>query len=201
MSTPISLLFVSLCLGAAACSSTNAVSDAGGGSDAGDASTDGGGSTDSGDPSDGGSSKDASLVTTNLTGTLGTLGAVQPMVSSFVISNGGETLVYMSSAPITCAQLKTSGWLPSTPKGSQVVEIVVKGAAKTGPVAVPTAEVNYAAGGQSSLFEVRASSGSVTFITAEVNGVVEGSVNASYAGGGTLSGTFHAEFCADGQGF
>ncbi len=140
----------------------------------------------------------------SLTGTLGALGALQPTVSSLVISNSGETLIYMSSAPITCELLTMSRWLGSVATGSQVVEIVVPSnrASGTVPVEDGGAEVNYAPGGMSSAYEETAASGSVTFTTSMPNGVVEGSVMATYANPtGDVSGTFHAEFCAGGQGY
>lgn len=109
----------------------------------------------------------------------------------------------MSSAPITCAQLTTSRWLGSVAAGSQVVEIVVPAGTTTGTIQVADgAEVNYAPGGMSSAYEESAVSGSVTFTTLTPNGVVEGSVTASYTNPtGNVSGTFHAEFCAGGQGY
>jgi hypothetical protein len=140
---------------------------------------------------------------TSLTGMLGALGAVQPTVSGFVISNSGETLVYLTSAPLTCAQLKVSRWLGSFTAGAQVVEIVIKGAPKVGTavnVGVFGGEVNYAAGGKSSAYEQVASSGSITFTKSEPMGVVEGTVTATYPMGSVM-GTFHAEFCAGGQGY
>lgn len=139
--------------------------------------------------------------TTSLTGTLGMLGAVKPTVSSFVISNSGETLIYMSSAALTCPQIMVSRWLGMATAGSQVVEIVVPGAPKVGTVQVGPGEVNYAAGGKSSAYEVNAQSGSITFTAAMVNGPVQGTVMATYAGGGNVMGTFSAEFCAGGQGY
>ena len=138
---------------------------------------------------------------TALTGMLGTLGAVQPTVSSLVISNSGETLIYLSSAPLTCEQIKVSRWLGNATKASQVVEIVVKGQPKVGEVAVPPGEVNFAEGGKSSSYETTAAGGKITFTTANVSGIVEGSVTATYSGGGSVSGTFHAEFCEGGQGY
>jgi hypothetical protein len=140
---------------------------------------------------------------TSLTGTLGSLGAVQPTVSSLVISNSGETLIYLSSAPIDCEMLTMSRWLGSTPSGSQVVEIVVPSSQARGTVSVEEdAEVNYAPGGMSSAYEKAAASGSVTFTTSVPNGLVEGSVTATYSNPtGNVSGTFHAEFCAGGQGY
>ena len=137
-----------------------------------------------------------------MTGTLGTLGMVKPIVNSWVISNSGETLIYMSTAPLTCMQMQTMGapWLSSVMAGAQVIEIVVKGTptAKTYPVGILQGEVNYAAGGRSSSYEVNAQSGSITFTKAMANGPVEGTVMATYASG-NLMGTFHAEFCPMGS--
>jgi hypothetical protein len=54
----------------------------------------------------------------------------------------------------------------------------------------------------SSAYEQGADSGSVTFTTLTPSGVVEGSVTATYTNpAGQVSGTFHAEFCAGGQGY
>ena len=137
-----------------------------------------------------------------LAGTLGTLGALQPIVSSWVISNSGETLIYLSTAPLTCATVQTSRWLGTQPAGSQVVEIVMRGAPASGQtVNVPPAEVNYAAGARSSSYEKGASSGHITFTTASASGPVEGTLQAAYSDGSALSGPFKADFCANGQGF
>ena len=136
---------------------------------------------------------------TTLTGMLGTLGAVKPIVSTLWISNSGETLVYMSSATITCEQLMVSRWLGAATAGSQVVEIVIKGAPKVADYPVPPGEVNYAAGGKSSAYETVATTGKVHFTSADAQ-VLEGSVMATYAAG-SISGTFHATFCANGQGY
>jgi hypothetical protein len=111
-------------------------------------------------------------------------------------------LIYLSSAPLTCAMMQTqgAGWLSSVAAGAQVIEIVVKGApqVKSYNVGFLGAEVNYAAGGKSSSYEVNATGGSVTFTAASANGPVDGTVTATYASG-NLSGTFHAEFCANGS--
>jgi hypothetical protein len=142
---------------------------------------------------------------TTLSGTLGDLGKLLPTATSLVISNSGETLVYLSSATITCTTLSVSRWLGSIEAGAQVVEIVVKSSTTTGTLAVGGkngAEVNYAKGGRSSSYEQAASSGSVTFTKNEPQGVVEGSFSATYASPtGDVSGTFHAEFCDGGQGY
>ena len=142
---------------------------------------------------------------TTLTGTLGALGAVMPIVSSLVIFTGSETIVYMSTAPVACSLISGrdgSRWLNKLPAGSQVVELVVSGAAKVGAASLP--EVNYAPGGMSSANEKNAApgTGKVSFTKAEAMGVVEGTFSATYANPtGSVSGTFHAEFCADGQEF
>jgi hypothetical protein len=105
----------------------------------------------------------------------------------------------MSSTTITCDQLKVSRWLGSTTAGAQFVEIVIKGAPKLSDYPVPPGEVNYAQGGKSSSYETNADSGKISFTKADAQ-VVEGSVMATY-GTKSISGTFHAEFCANGQGF
>ena len=137
-----------------------------------------------------------------LTGTLGALGAVKPTVNGWVISNSGETLIYLSSAMLTCQMMQTMGapWLSKVEMGAQVIEIVIKGAptVKTYPVGPLQGEVNYAQGGRSSSYEVNATSGSITFTKAMANGPVEGTVMATYAMGNVM-GTFHAEFCANGS--
>ncbi|CAN5907577.1 hypothetical protein BH11MYX2_BH11MYX2_27080 [soil metagenome] len=117
-----------------------------------------------------------------------------------MISNSGETLIYLSSATITCDQLTVSRWLGGTTAGSQVIELVIDGAPEVKTYPVPPSEVNFAAGGMSSAGETGASSGSIAFTVAEANSVVEGTVSAKY-GSKSISGVFHATFCANGQGY
>ena len=141
------------------------------------------------------------VASTALTGTLGSLGAVLPTVSSLMISNSGETLVYLSSAALTCDQLKVSRWLGGATANSQVIELIVSGAPTTTKVyGVPPGEVNFAQGGKSSATETSADSGSISFSRAEAAGDVEGSVTAKY-GSTQISGVFHATFCTGGQGY
>jgi hypothetical protein len=158
------------------------------------------------DPADAGAEDDDAETpdtsVTDLTGVLGALGDVQPIVSSFVISNSGETLIYLSSATLTCDVLMKEGgrWLPTLETGTQVVEIVVKGTPKLGTVSVDHVEINYAPGGKSSSYEKNAHAGQVTFTMSKVNGPVEGTVSATYTNPkGNVEGTFHAEFCPGGQ--
>lgn len=140
----------------------------------------------------------------SLTGTLGALGPVQPILAGFAITNGPETLVYLSSAPLTCAQMMMGGikWLSKLPAKSQVIEIVIPGtaSAKSYKVGNLAGEVHYAEGSKSSSTENTASSGTVVFSEASKGGVHEGSVMATFPNG-MLMGMFHAEWCQGGTEF
>jgi hypothetical protein len=137
----------------------------------------------------------------DLSGTLGALGAVKPVMAGWATTNGLETLIYLSSSPLTCAQMMTKGvkWLASLPAGTQVVEIVVRGTAMVGttPVGPLQGEVNYAEGSKSSSNEVVASSGSIMFTKADAKKVFEGTLMATYPKG-SLMGKFHADWCEGG---
>jgi hypothetical protein len=140
----------------------------------------------------------------NITGTLGSLGAVQPIMAGFALTTStGETAVYLSSAPLTCAAISNPGgrWLGSLPAGTQVIEIVVAGGASAMMYSVGGLggiELNFAPGGMSSSNEKHSTSGTVTFTKASVGGVHEGSIMASNSGG-MIMGTFHADWCTGGQ--
>lgn len=136
-----------------------------------------------------------------LSGNLGALGPLEPTVSSLYITNSGEVLVYLSSAPITCDQLTVSRWLGQATKGSHVVELVFRGPPAVGTISIPPGEVNYAAGGRSSASEVVADSGSITIAKVDPPGTIEGNVTSSHPNGAGVSGTFRATFCAGGQGY
>lgn len=138
----------------------------------------------------------------DLTGMLGALGPVQPVVNGWATTNGLETLIYLSTAPLTCAQMMTKGvrWLSTLPAKSQVIEIVVRGTAMVGTTQVGTlqGEINYAEGSKSSSTETVAKSGSITFTKAEAKKLFEGTLMATYANG-SLMGKFHAEWCEGGS--
>lgn len=168
------------------------------------------GGSDSADNGDAGAgdaalSADSELPDTSMTslaGSLGALGDVREIVSSLFIVNSGETLVYLSSAELSCEVLMREGgrWLPSLPVGSQVLEIVVKGTPKLGVVQVDHVEINYAPGGKSSSYEKGAHSGEVTFTVSRPGEIMEGVVHATYTSPqAEVMGTFHAEFCPGGQ--
>lgn len=140
----------------------------------------------------------------DITGTLGQLGPVQPIMAGWATTNGLETLVYLSSAPLTCEQMMTKGsrWLGKLPAGSQVIEIVVgqPAAVKSYTIGTPAAfgggEVNYAEGSKSSSTEVTGSAGSITFTVAEAKGAHDGSIDVSAPF--KASGQFHAQWCEGG---
>jgi len=181
-----------------------------GGSAAGTAASSGGGSGGAGKGGSSGSSSAGSSAaggSSSITGTLGALGAVKPIMNGWATTNGLETLVYLSTSPLTCAQMMTQGvrWLGTLPAGTQVIEIVVgnPSSTKTYTIGTPAAlgggEVNYAEGSKSSASEVTGKTGSITFTTATAKGVQEGmiSVSAPFM----ASGNFHAEWCEGGTEF
>ena len=103
-------------------------------------------------------------------------------------------------APLPCSAIQQSRWLGSLPTGSQVVELVMKGVPTDGQtVQVPPGEVNYAPGGKSSSYEKSASSGSITFTHGGAGKAVDGTFTGKISASDTITGTFHAEFCATGQ--
>jgi hypothetical protein len=140
----------------------------------------------------------------SLMGTLGALGPVKPVMAGWATTNGLETLVYLSTAPLTCEMMMTRGvkWLSKLPAGSQVLDIVVgtPPTAKTYNLGTPAAlgggEVNYAEGSKSSSTEVTGRSGSITLTTANANGVQDGMIDVSAPF--MVKGTFHAEWCEGG---
>jgi hypothetical protein len=197
----------------------------GGVSGAGDASVGSGGATAGSDGGSGsGGSADAGTDAgpaptpvhpgNSLTGTLGTLGPAKPIAAALAVHIGKQGVIYLSSAPLTCAQIMTAGWLQSATAGSQVVEIVSSPlSAGVYPIgaaggALRMGAVNYAAGGTPSTAEVMAQSGTVLVSAIflgpgdpyTATGLLRGSVvDATFADGSKLAGTFFADFCVGGQ--
>lgn len=141
----------------------------------------------------------------SLIGTLGALGPVQPVMAGWATTNGLETLIYLSSAPLTCEMMMTQGvkWLSKLPAGSQVIEIVVgsPSSAKAYNLGTPAAlgggEVNYAEGSKSSSTEVVGRTGSITLTKGGAKAVQEGMIDVSAPY--TAKGMFHAEWCEGGS--
>lgn len=142
-------------------------------------------------------------VYTVLTGDLGELGPLQPIVSGQVIEYSGETITYLSTVDLPCASMAESRWLGSLPAEAQIVEIVFKSDTTGSDLEVGgtgSLEVNYAKGGRSSAYEVGASSGTVTLTDHTAGGPIAGYVDATYKSpDGFLAGPFEAEFCPGGQ--
>ena len=139
----------------------------------------------------------------SLTGNLGTLGPAKPIVAGFVIHTGDQGRAYLSSAPLTCAQMRTAGWLSSAAAGSQVTEVVIASWASGGPYSIeaggryPMGEVNCAAGGKPSAEEVKATSGGIA-VDPLFDGGMHGRLDVTFADGSHLTGIFHVYFCAGG---
>jgi hypothetical protein len=137
----------------------------------------------------------------NLTGMLGLLGPVKPVMVGWATNNGNENLIYLSTAPLTCAMMQTMGtkWLASLPAGTQVIEIVTNNiyiGVGSFDIGFPTGEVNYAEGSKSSSTEVQGTSGppgGLVYTKVIPQMVYEGTVNVTAPF--TLSGSFHADWC------
>jgi hypothetical protein len=207
---------VSLCLLAAACSSSTAApGNTPDGSPSNDAqvgdgsSADGAGdtgATEAGSASDGGVGGSGSLA-----GMYGNA-AIAPIVAAYWIGmpdnaneTGGGPFVYLFSGPVACADISAaSGWVTSIPAGTQVTELLI-GTTTIG-TAVPAAahaapgalEANYAAGGSTT--ETRATSGSATLTAYAKDSAVDGTLDVTFPMG-SAKGTFHAVWCATGHEF
>jgi hypothetical protein len=200
-------------------SSTGGVSGAGGASGGSSGATaNSGGGSGSGESADAGGNGGAAPTPVHpgnsLTGTLGTLGPAKPIAAALAVHIGKQGVIYLSSAPLTCAQIMTAGWLQSATAESQVVEIVIS-FLSTGPFtigadagAVFAGAVNYATGGTLSTAEVMAKSGTILVNAVflgpgdpyTATGYLRGSVeDATFADGSKLAGTFFADFCVGGQ--
>jgi hypothetical protein len=133
----------------------------------------------------------------------GTLPALKPILHGFATTNGPETLIYLTSADIKCSDIMTMGvgWLMMIPASDIVIEIVIPGTASVGMkmVAFLSAELNYAnGGGTPNANEHVADSGTINFTKADPMGVFEGTLMGSYPGG-TIMGSFHADWCEGGS--
>jgi hypothetical protein len=138
-----------------------------------------------------------------LTGTLGDLGTLQPIVAANVIEYSGETITYLSTVALPCEAMAQSRWLGSLGADAQIVEIVYKSATTDDHLEVGgtgSLEVNYAKGGRSSSYEEGAVSGTVTLTDHVAGGDIAGVVDATYQNpAGSLHGPFAATFCPGGQ--
>jgi hypothetical protein len=138
--------------------------------------------------------------------------SIQPIMSGLWIGQpgnpaetGGGPFVYLFSGPVTCANISAaSGWLPTLPTGTQVLEMLI--GTTTPNVAVTAAsaaaagavETNWALAGTTG--EHRATSGTVTLTTYTAGDSLSGSINVTFPAG-TATGTFNAKWCPTGKEF
>jgi hypothetical protein len=196
--------------GPAGSNAAGAAADSGAGGGAGTAGKAGGGTSGAAGgggaiASGAGGAGGSSSTVNNLTGMLGKLGPVQPVMAGWATTNGPEFLIYLSTAPLTCAMMQTMGtkWLSTLPAGSQVMEIVTNNQyLKVGSLNIgfPTGEVNYAEGSKSSSTEVQGTGGppgGLVYTKIVPKMVYEGTVSVTTPF--TLSGSFHAEWCQGGS--
>jgi len=125
-------------------------------------------------------------------------------MAGWATTNGLETLVYLSTGPLTCAMMMTQGvkWLSKLPAKSQVIEIVTgtPSSAKVYNIGTAAAlgggEVNYAEGSKSSSTEVTGKAGKVTITKGGAMAAQEGMIEVTAPF--MASGTFRAEWCQGG---
>lgn len=146
--------------------------------------------------------------TGSVTGSYGS-DAIKPVVAAYWIGKPGDPtesaggpFVYLFSSPVTCEEIsKGSGWAPSLPAGTQVLELII-GTSNVGTAASASSkagadlvEANYfgPAGGES-----RATAGSVSLTAYTKDTAVDGTVDVTFPSG-NAKGTFHATWCPAGQ--
>ena len=207
-------ILISLSLASLAGCSSSSSGSATGAPDSG--SADGAAASDGASASDGGAASDSALDagaviggSGALTGTYGT-DPVKPVVAAYWIGqpsapaeSAGGPFVYIFSGPVSCDDLSHgSGWRARIAAGKQVLEMII-GTTTTG-TAVPAAahaaanvaEINYSFGQTST--EARATAGNVMLSAYVAGASVDGSVNATFPTG-SVTGTFHAVYCASGN--
>lgn len=140
---------------------------------------------------------------TELTGTLGELGPLNPIVAGRVVEYSGETITYLSTVPLACEAMVASRWLLALDADAQIVEIVFASDTTDTDLEIGgpgNLEVHYAKGGRSSSYEETADSGTVTLIEHNSGGPIAGTLDATFTSpAGSLNGPFEAEFCLGGQ--
>lgn len=111
----------------------------------------------------------------------------------------GTTTVYLIDSSVTCDQVSKILWLAPLPSKVQVIEVSFPSSA---PLNTPVtgAIVGYARGGMYG-FQKTLASARTLILSQNVSGVeVAGTLEATF-GAGRVSGTFRAQFCANGVSF
>jgi hypothetical protein len=111
----------------------------------------------------------------------------------------GTTTVYLLDDSVTCTQLSSFAWLASLPSNVLVLEVSFPSTAKLGNV-VSDSVVSVAHGGMYSFNKVPAVSNTLVLSRNVMGGIVEGTLQAMFPSG-SVTGSFHADFCASGLSF
>jgi hypothetical protein len=169
-----------------------------------------GGTGSGGTAGDAGASETGPAAGANaITGMYGSV-AIKPVMSGLWIGkpddpgeSGGGPFVVLFSAPVTCADIAKDGWIAKIPAGTQVMELIIgttqvgKQIKQAGGAAANVFEANYTFGANS-LVEHKSTSGSLTLTSYKAGMSVEGMLDINF-GVGMATGTFHADYCADGR--
>lgn len=111
----------------------------------------------------------------------------------------GMTTVYLVDSVVTCDEISSFFWLASMPSQVLAIELIFPSSAVPGsPLTGST--VSYAHGGMYGFQKSRADMHTLILSQNTAGGVVEGMLDAKF-GAGTVSGAFHADFCATGVSF
>lgn len=111
----------------------------------------------------------------------------------------GVTTVYLIDMAVTCAEISSFFWLASMPSQVQAIELSFASSAAPG-APLSSSIVSYARGGMYGFQKSRASTHTLILSQNTPGGVVEGTLEATL-GAGRVSGSFHADFCANGVSF
>jgi hypothetical protein len=162
-----------------------------------------GGGGASGNPSAGvaGSGVDAASPPGPLTGNSrpAPFGTVQ---AAYVIGNSdefGTTTLYLIDSSVTCDQVSRLAWLNQLPSSVQVIEIIFLSSVTPSSAAVDSV-ISVGHGGMYSFTKERASTHMLLLSQYMIGGGVDGTLEATFTTG-SVSGAFHATFCASGMTF
>jgi hypothetical protein len=160
---------------------------------------------------DAGAPDGAAAASNSLAGTYGNM-AIKPIVSAFWLGKpanleegAGGPFVVLLSAPVTCAELsKSRGWIATIPAGTQVMELIIgttevgKELSEKDGAGAGKFEVNYMFGANK-LMEYKGASGTLSLTAYTPGKAVDGMLDVKFVTGSSAKGTFHAEWCPEGQ--
>ena len=122
--------------------------------------------------------------------------------AAYVVGNSDEfgfTTMYLIDSSVTCSQVSRLAWLNQLPASVQVIEVMFSRSAMAGSAAIDCL-VSFAHGGMYS-FTKSGSSMRVLMLSQYMQGgAVDGTLDATFPSG-SVSGAFHASYCASGVSF